>query len=404
MASASDHPNEVPPVDLLASKYVAFVGKLGAVPKRSAGQVVRDHGGQTVELSDARLNLVVVGADELPISDDSPSLDARLQELAGDGRVEIITETQFWQRLGLIEEESLEGRLYTPAMLAELLGVPLRIIRRWARRGLIVPAREVHRLPYFEFQEVATARNLAQLLAAGASPDAIERKLAGLSRILPNVERPIAQLSIIVQGRQLLLRRGEGLIEPGGQLLFDFEALEQASRGEDSIPLALPIGEYQTAPQDLATPEEMVELALKYEDEGRLEEAVEAYRTALAAGGPSAGTCFQLAELLYRAGDTTAARERYYNVLELDDLYVEARHNLGCLLAELGQLELAAAAFEGALSIHGDYPDAHYHLARTLDDLFRLEEAEIHWRTFIELAADSPWADEARDRLRRSEL
>jgi DNA-binding transcriptional MerR regulator len=100
-------------------------------------------------------------------------------------------------------------------------------IRRWHRRGLIVPAREVRRLPYFDFQEVATARRLAQLLAAGASPAAVEKKLAELSRFVPEVQRPLAQLSVIVEGRQLLLRQGEGLIEPGGQMRFDFEALEQ---------------------------------------------------------------------------------------------------------------------------------------------------------------------------------
>ncbi|MCA9165314.1 MAG: tetratricopeptide repeat protein, partial [Planctomycetales bacterium] len=45
------------------------------------------------------------------------------------------------------------------------------------------------------------------------------------------------------------------------------------------------------------------------------------------------------------------------------------------------------------------YPDVHYHMARALDDLERLEEAERHWREFLELAPESPWADEARDRL-----
>jgi len=78
---------------------------------------------------------------------------------------------------------------------------------------------------------------------------------------------------------------------------------------------------------------------------------------------------------------------------------VEARANLGCVLAETGQLELAVAAFEGALSYHVDYPDVHYHLARTLDDLGRGEEAQQHWRTFLELSPGSPWATAASERL-----
>ena len=70
-------------------------------------------------------------------------------------------------------------------MLADLLDVPVAVIRRWQRRGLIVPVREVRRLPYFDFQEVATARRLAELLAAGVSPRAIERKLESWPAICP---------------------------------------------------------------------------------------------------------------------------------------------------------------------------------------------------------------------------
>jgi len=135
------------------------------------------------------------------------------------------------------------------------------------------------------------------------------------------------------------------------------------------------------------------------EEEGRVEFAAELLRAAMAAGGPRAELCFQLAELLYRLGDVGAARERYYTAIELDEDFVEARNNLGCVLAEQGQGELAAAAFQGALACHPEYPDAHYHLARTLDETGREAEAEHHWRQFLKLSPDSPWADEARDRL-----
>ena len=88
----------------------------------------------------------------------------------GEGRLEVLTETQFWERLGLVDTQQSVQRLYTPRMLADLLDVPVNIIRRWHRRGLIVPARVVHRLPYFDFQEVSTARQLARLLAPSGLP------------------------------------------------------------------------------------------------------------------------------------------------------------------------------------------------------------------------------------------
>src|SRR5439155_11462438 len=96
--------------------------------------------------------------------------------------------------------------------------------------------------PDFDFQEIATARRLPGLLAAGMSPQTIEKKLAELARYLPSVQRPLAQLSIIVEGKNLLLRQGDGLIAPGGQLWFDFQpeqvTAEGTAPGADDSPSA----------------------------------------------------------------------------------------------------------------------------------------------------------------------
>ena len=107
--------------------------------------------------------------------------------------------------------------------------------------------------------------------------------------------------------------------------------------------------------------------------------------------------------MLYRLEDLPAARERYYAAIELDEEYVEARANLGCVLAENGEVELAVAAFQGALAYHVDYADVHYHLAGALDRLDKQNEAELHWQTFLALAPESPWAEIARTRLGLSE-
>jgi tetratricopeptide (TPR) repeat protein len=387
-------------ISLLSGKRVAFVGKLGGMTRREAQTLVRQQGGVPVDSHSDDVHLVVIGADELPLGEQDELLDESTRTAAAEGRLEIITETQLWQRLGLVESEQHVRRLYTPAMLAQLLGVSLANIRRWHRRGLIVPSREVHRLPYFDFNEVATARRLAQLVAAGASPAALEKKLAELARYVPDVERPLAQLSVIVEGKQILLRQEEGLVEPSGQMRIDFDSLGQSDEPDAPEPPAtLSLAEPFGPSLDLATPEELVDLAASAEEEGRIEFAAELLRAAMAAGGPRAEVCFQLAELLYRLGDVGAARERYYMAIELDEDFVEARNNLGCVLAEQGQAELAAAAFQGALACHPEYPDAHYHLARTLDETGREAEAEHHWRQFLKLSPDSPWADEARDRL-----
>jgi tetratricopeptide (TPR) repeat protein len=295
-------------------------------------------------------------------------------------------------------------RLYTPAMLAELLNVPIAIIRRWHLRKLIVAHQEVRRLPYFDLPEVATAQRLAQLHKAGLSPQAIEKKVADLARLLPEVERPLLHPAVVVQGPGILLRQDEQLIEVGGQLVFDFEGRESAPPAvarlpADSPPPPVAAGILRSGEDLSVSAEQMRTLAAEYEDAGQLADAAEAHRAAMAAAGPDPEGCFQLAELLYRQGDIGAARERYYMAIELDEDYVEARANLGCVLAETGQRELAIAAFEGALRYHPDYADVHYHLARTLDEMGHCLQAEQHWRRFLALAPGSPWAVEAAERL-----
>ena len=295
------------------------------------------------------------------------------------------------------EPQAAAERLYTPAMLAELLGVPLTVVRRWHRCRLIVPVQEVRRLLYFDFQEVAAAQRLAQLFRAGVSLPNIEKKVADLARLLPGVERPLTQPAVMVQGQSLVVRQGDELVEAGGQLHFVFEGRELPAPAE-AHPAA--VGVLRSLEEASVSPEQMRSLAAELEDAGRLSEAADMHRAAMAAAGPDPEGCFQLAELLYRLGDAGAARERYYMAVELDEDYVEARANLGCVLAEMGQRELAVAAFEGALRCHPDYADAHYHLARTLDEMGHHRTAEQHWRRFLALAPGSPWAAEAAQRLK----
>jgi tetratricopeptide (TPR) repeat protein len=297
-------------------------------------------------------------------------------------------------------------RYYTPAMLAEVLGVPLTVVRRWHRRGLIVPVQEVRRLVYFDFQEVAVAQRLAQLFRAGVSLQNIEKKVADLVRLLPGTQRPILQPAVIVQGQSLLVRQGDGLVEAGGQLRFDFEPalvvppLGGVSDGPSEGGTTSAIAGVLRSLEDVSlSAEKMRGLAAELEEEGRLTDAADVYRAAMSAAGPDPESCFELADLLYRQGELGAARERYYMAIELDENYVEARANLGCVLAEMGQRELSVAAFEGALRYHPDYADAHYHLARTLDEMGHRRTAEQHWRRFLALAPGSPWAAEAEQRL-----
>ena len=393
--STTEHPTRSSPI---ADQRVGFVGKLGGVNRKEARRLVRDYGGVMVDPIDGTVDLIVLGADELPIGDFEDQINPEILDAVSAGKMTVISETQLWQQLGCVEEEADAKRLYTPAMLAHLLDVSITTIRRWHRRGLITPSRQVHKLPYFDFQEVSSARRIAKLVSAGASPDAIESKLMSLANLYPNIDRPLSQLSVIVEGKNLLLQQGGGLVEPGGQKLFDFDT-DLVSGQDTDTPEVLSFEPDRQSIERLNTPDEFLELAIQCEDDDDLDAAAEVYRAFCLAFGPAPDVCFRLAELLYQQGDLTGARERYFMAVELDESFVEARASLGCVLVELQQFELAFSVFSGALLHHEDYPDVQYHMARLLDEMQRSEEADLHWKRFLALAPKSPWANEARERL-----
>jgi tetratricopeptide (TPR) repeat protein len=390
-----------------SGRRIALVGRFGGMNRRQAASVLRSYNATITDLTSDDIDWVVIGADESPLAE-RELLPASIHRAAADGFLEIIHETDLWQRLGLVDAEQSTRQFYTPAMLAHWLGVSVRVIRRWHRRGLIHAVRTLHHLPYFDFTEVATARRLAQWIAAGASPKAIEQHLVNLVEVLPDIRRPLDQLSILVEGKQILLRQGEGLVEPGGQLRFDFDLLDvESNQSESKGPTLLAMwdedGDPITKRHDGAEEDDLLAAAYTAEDDEDFESAVEYCRAILARDGPRAEICFQIAELLYRMGEVQAARERYFMAIEIDPEYVEARASLGNVLAELDQPELAIATYRGALTLHEDYSDVHYNLARLLDLQDRSVESLYHWKRFLSLTPQSPWADEATSRIEEIE-
>ena len=140
-----------PTVDLSDGRYT-LVGKFAGLSKRAAQQMIRQHGGKITEKIDESVDVIVLGEAELPKSDrhhlellEGEAVDSAIHS----GKIEVIDETELWQRLGLVgDADDVDIRnLYTPAMLAELLQVPTATVRRWHRRGLIQPRTEIRRLP-----------------------------------------------------------------------------------------------------------------------------------------------------------------------------------------------------------------------------------------------------------------
>jgi tetratricopeptide (TPR) repeat protein len=352
--------------------------------RSDAARMCRRAGGVLVHPADATVTLLVRG-------DDAEVVPEELRQL----EIPIVDETALLNRVGLVDSGHDVSRLYTPAMLANMLGVSIAAVRRWIRKGYLQPACEVRRLAYFDFPEVAIGRRLAELVSHGVSLATIDKKMAELERQLPHVPRPLAELAVVVEGRNLYLQRNGEMAEPSGQRLLSFDDTSPADPSESSpiVALAMPTSD------DTPEPDELRALALDLAERGEFDRAIELCRAVHLSGDASADDHLILAELLYQSGQPLAARERYYMALECDEDLVEARVSLGILLGELGQTDLAISALEGAIDQYPTFADAHFHLARLLEQQARATDARSHWREFLGLAPESPWADEARASL-----
>ena len=54
---------------------------------------------------------------------------------------------------------------------------------------------------------------------------------------------------------------------------------------------------------------------------------------------------------------------------------------------------------DGALTVHPEYPDAHFQKAETLAELGQIAEAAPYWPRYLTYDRRGPWADLARQRL-----
>jgi tetratricopeptide (TPR) repeat protein len=301
-------------------------------------------------------------------------------------------------------------RRYSAAMIADLLAVPPAAIRHWIRGGLLEVAERAGSLEWLDFGQLVVGRHLAGLLAAGLSLREIDAKLADLA---PGGGRAAANAvdRIVADGRRLSIADRGRLLGAGGQLQLPFyaDSISTVRRWpEDEEPAVVGLAASLRAAEDEAAAAplpggdvvaEILDLADDLEAAGEYAEAAEALRAVLQAQGPTAAVMFMLAELLYRAGDLTAARERYYATIEIDPEHLQARTSLGCVLGELGETELALAALEGVLRQEPDYADAHWHVAGVLASMGRPADCRRHLRRFLTLAPQSPWANLARQRL-----
>jgi tetratricopeptide (TPR) repeat protein len=422
-STAADHP-------VLLGERVAFTGTLASMTHRQAADLVVQHGGQATQHVGQQTTLLVIGEEGWPLeADGQPSVKLQQaqhwQERGSPLRV--LSESEWLQAIGMTAPERQKQWL-TPAMLSQLLQIPVTRIRQWERAGWIQPVRRVLRLPYFDMQDVIAIRRLSELIESGVTPHQLSASLERLRTVLPDIDRPLAQLQLLRNGHRVeVCHRGQWMEARSGQRLLPFDATEDASTPDgsdgqsllphstDEDPVILPWQPPELSPgrallhshrrHALAkepvqrTAQQWFDLGVALSEAGELDPAVEALRLALIDEPGHADWQFQLADVLYRQGNALGAIERYYSAIEHDPRFLEAWTQLGCALAEVGQRDAAQQALEIALDLHPDFPDAHFHLAQLLDRGGESTAAAEHWSAYLHFDERGPWADLARQRL-----
>lgn len=418
------------PNDPLSGRRVLLVGRFAAENRKETEKLIRAAGGKIAEAPHPGVDLIVLGEGSLLGTDWlrlAEHLDQATRTMFERGELETISETELWRILGGIDPPDAERPLYTTAMLAELTSVGLGTIRKWQRLGLLQPVRKIGQLFYFDLDALLAANRIKAFAAAGTSVEKLRDMVEKFSADHPDEEPVLPRLRLAGDGKTILFPKDGDFLDKRGQRFFEWaiqdepgeaDEADEADEAELSAPAESAVDSLSESLRGVVEPKwaltsieeahfqreigkrvvQLCETAWNYAEQKRLDEAIHCCRTALCLGGFDAGISFQLAELFVETGDLSAARERFYMVLEAEEDHLEARFGLGRVLERLGEEEDAAELFRGALTIDPDYLDVRFELGSLLFRNRRRQEAEEHLSYFREKAPQSTKIDEV-DRM-----
>src|SRR5262249_14901589 len=148
---------------------VAFTGKLASMKRAEAFALVRARGGKPREGVTRKTDVLIVGELGWPLLDDGRPSNSLAQ--AKSYGVPIASERQFLAWLGRKVPDE-QAKSYTAEQLAALSRLAPSVVDQLAMFGLIEA-----RGGRYGFRDLAAARQVAALLAAGVALSAITRSL-----------------------------------------------------------------------------------------------------------------------------------------------------------------------------------------------------------------------------------
>ena len=288
---------------------------------------------------------------------------------------------------------------YTRTEVLRLLNISERQLRAWERHELVRPAE------FFAFSDLIALRTLIKLKEARVPSQKIRLAVEAIRDKMRYVADPLKELKVYSEGKRIRVEISGQQMEPlSGQLLFDFDQKEL--RRLLSFPGAKPNKKDQQAQKENA--ERWFQRGLELEQTGApIDQALEAYETAVKLDPGSAGAWVNLGTIHFNARRFPKAEEFYGKAIEADPKYALAHFNLANLYDELGFYDKALDHYRDAVALNPQYADAHYNLALLYQGNGQVMEAVRHWKTYLRLDPGSAWGAIARrelGKLRKSTL
>jgi tetratricopeptide (TPR) repeat protein len=361
------------PVELDSSALkssVAFTGRLACMTRAEAFEVVRQRGGTPSSAVTKGTNLLIVGELGWPLLDDGrPSNKLCRANAYG---IPVTSERRFLEWIGKVVPDSAH-KTYSAEQIAALGKLSIDMVHELAHFGLLD-----ERGGHFGFRDLASARQIAKLLADGVQLSEITRAVSKIRKWLPEVGLANVRL------------------HPGPQ--YGLEVEQPGGRTDQHGQFVLSVDQSQHNPDDL------FEQAQSAEEAGDIAEAERLYRLLMKSDPTDASAPFNLGNMLRANGRNVEAEAALRLATCADRTFADAWYNLSDLLDEQGRVEAAIDCLRTALRVAPDYVDAMFNLALLLERTSRYAEAADYWRRYLANDCQSEWATRARRSLKFCEM
>ena len=338
--------------------------------RADAFALVRKHGGRPREGVTKRTDVLIVGELGWPLLDDGRPSNSLAQ--AKSYRVPIASERQFLEWLGKSVPED-QARTYTSDQLASLSKLPKDVVDQLSMFGLIEA-----RNGLYGFRDLAAARQVAGLLAAGTALSVITKSLHEIRKWLP--EAGLSNLKLFPESSdRILVEQMKGRTDRTGQFVLD---VEKPADDADAV-----FEEAQAAEEhnDVATAERL-------------------YRRAMNMDPADPAAPFNLGNVLRAGGSNLEAETAYRAAVKADPDFASAWYNLADVLEDQRRIDEAIDCLARALGADPAYADAIFNMGLFLQRLERHDEAAGWWRRYLALDGSSPWAARAKRALKYCEI